>query len=357
MKCPQCGLNNLEHIDVCVKCGCLLVAGSLPEDFSPEAPRAGKLNPIRRLYWKWRRSRRIILPDDGPGTHVPFWKKPFSTSLYYGEPVPGSLLAMFLSYILPGSGQLLMGRRLRGIAFIIPAILTLLVFALAMSTYLVDGIRTCMNVYLVLQCISVFDAMPKVRASRTADIIANIIIAASIWFVCFFVINTAIPYATRYFWSGSELRIIYYNFPESCIVQYNDTLLLQKKDAYERGNIVMYTCSVPYLYNNRTRWNTNYITIGKILGVPGETVTVKNAIISVNSIELENQAELTLRPQKIPDMEWTLGTDEYFIISSTLQQRLLSRIHEERRGAVQKVKNITGQATRIVSPFARRKDL
>lgn len=356
MKCPQCGLNNLEHIEVCVKCGWLLVSGSLPEDFSPEAPRARRLNKIKRLYWKWRRSRRIILPENSFEPKIPFWKNPFK-SFSYGEPVPGSLLAMVLSFLLPGLGQLLMGRRIRGVIFIIPSLLALLCFVLAMYNYSIDTLRVSMNVFLIFQCMSVFDAMPRIRAVHVRDWFVNIMLALAVWIGCFIAVNSSVVSATHYFWEGSELRNIFYHYPDTCLIQYDDTLLIQKKDSYARGNIVMYTCSVPYLYGNSTRWNTNYITLGKIIGIPGETVSVKNDIISVDSIELENQAELTLMPRKIPDMKWTLSTDEYFIITSTIQPRLLQHIHEQRKGAVQKIDNIVGHATHIVSPFARRKEI
>ena len=73
-----------------------------------------------------------------------------------------------------------------------------------------------------------------------------------------------------------------------------------------------YTCSVPYRYGHRTGWNNHYLNIDRVIGLPGETVSVKNGLVSINSAVPENQEKLTLQPRKIPDMQWTLGTDELF---------------------------------------------
>lgn len=351
MKCPQCGLNNLEHIEVCVKCGWLLVTGSLPEDFSPETPRAGRLNKIKRLYWKWRRSRRIVLPENSYEPKVSFWKDPFK-SFSYGEPVPGSLLAMLLSFLLPGLGQLLMGRRIRGTIFIIPSLLALFTFALGMYNYSLDVVRMSVNIYLVFQSISVFDAMPRIRAVHVTDWFINIFLAVMVWVGCFIAVSNGMTSAINYFWEEGELQMVMYNYPDKCAIHSGDTILVQKKQSYSRGDIVVYT-SMPYLYGNNFRWNDDYIGIDKVIGLPGETVSVKNGRVSVNSVELDNQAELTLRTCKIPDMQWNLGGNEYFIITSIMPPLLLKRFPDSRKASVMNVDRITGRITRIVAPLGR----
>ena len=192
MKCPRCGLQNLEHVKLCVKCGRQLVGVSLPEDFSSEPSRAGWFNPVKKLYWKWRRSRRIILPENGYEVPAPLWKRLSFSSFYYGEPVPGSLLAMLLSFLLPGTGQFFLGRRLRGLAFLLPGLLALLTFILAMYNYLINTLNLAASVYLVFQCISVFDAMPRIRATRASDWLVNIFLAATVWLGCYVSINIAL---------------------------------------------------------------------------------------------------------------------------------------------------------------------
>jgi len=344
----------LEHIEVCVKCGWSLVSGSLPEDFSPETPRAGWLNKIKRLYWKWRRSRRIVLPENSYEPKVPFWKDPFR-SFSYGEPVPGSLLAMILSFLLPGLGQLLMGRRIRGTIFIIPSLLALFTFIMAMFNYSLDILRMSANIYLIFQCISVFDAMPRIRAVHVTDWFINIFLAVMVWVGCFIALNNAVTYSSNYFWEVTELRTVMYNYPVNCAIQRGDTIIVRKEKLYSRGDIIIYN-SMPYLYNNNLRWNNN-IGIDRVIALPGETVSAKNGIVSVNSLELENQTELTLQPCKIPDMQWKLGGNEYFIITSIVPPLLLKRFPDSRKATVLNTDRITGCITRVVAPLERIKKL
>lgn len=351
MKCPRCGLNNLEHVKICVKCNNVLVGLSLPENFSPEPSRAKWFNHFKRLYWKWRRSRRVILPESSYEPKTPFWKDPLK-AFYYGEPVPGSLLAMIFSFLLPGTGQFFLKRRTRGIIFIIPGLLALLTFALATYNYSLGALRMSSNIYLVFQCIAVFDAMPRVRAERVADWFVNIFLAVGVWLGCFIVMNHAVTYSTGYFWDGGELRTIMYNYPDSCLVRRGDTVLIIKEQAYSRGDIVIFN-SMPYLYGNRLIWNNNYIGVDKIIGLPGETVNVKAGIISIDSVKLDNKSKRTLLPCKIPDMQWKLGKNEYFIISSNAPQALLKRFPDVRKASVINIERINGRIARIVSPWDR----
>jgi len=355
MKCPQCGLNNLEHIKVCVKCGNLLVGGSLPEDFTPEAPRAGCLNLIKKLFWKWRRSRRVILPEKAFKAELPSWRSP-TTAFFYGEPVPGSLLAMLFSFILPGTGQFFMRRQIRGTIFLIPSLIALLTFFIALSNYSIDAVNLSANTYLVFQCMAVFDAMPRIRAIQISDWGVNIVLALMVWVCCFAAINTTITFTTDYAWEGARLRTLMYNYPEGCAIQLGDTMLFQQQDTYARGDIIMYTYTAPAFYNNSVRWN-NIAGIDKVVGLPGETASVRNGIILINSVALENQEELTVMTVKIPNMEWTLGKNEYFVITSNLPARFSKVLGGNRKATVLNVTQITARAVRIVSPFSRIRNL
>ena len=270
--------------------------------------------------------------------------------------MPGSLLAMILSFLLPGAGQFWLKRRIRGTIFIIPSLLALFTFIMAMYNYSLDILQVSANVYLMFQCISVFDAMPRVRAEHISDWFVNIFLSIAVWVGCFIAMNHAMTYSTHYFWEEGELRTIMYNYPAYCAVQHGDTVLIRKEQSYSRGDIVIIR-SMPYLYDNNMRWNNNYIGIDKVIGLPGENVSVKNGIVSINSVKLDNQSGLTLRMYKIPDMEWKLKENEYFIIPSIVPALTLKRFVENRRVTVIDVDRITGRITRIVAPWNRIKKL
>ena len=60
MKCPRCGLNNLEHVTVCVKCNLSLINSTTDKaqqlaSFFP--PRAKKINWLRKLIWTIKRQK------------------------------------------------------------------------------------------------------------------------------------------------------------------------------------------------------------------------------------------------------------------------------------------------------------
>jgi TM2 domain-containing membrane protein YozV/signal peptidase I len=358
MKCPRCGLKNLDSVKTCVKCRYQLVGISLPENFSPEPPRAGRLQRFRKLYWKWRRSRRVILPEGDYDDKTPFWKRSMFKMFYCEEPLPGSLLAVVLSFLLPGSGQFILERYRRGMIFLIPSLLAVLIFISGILAYSIGTINLAASIYLIFQCISIFDAMPRIRAQGIGDLFMNLTVAALLWLGCFVSVNIAATRTVNYFWSGIEQRNLMYDYPEDCVFRRGDTVLIRPQETYARGDIVVYTCSMPYLYGNSPRWDNDYPGIDRIIALPGETVSIKDGIVFVDSRELENQQDLTVLKCKIPDMQWKLGENEYFIFTSVVQVRaLLNVIAKSRKTTVIKHDRITGRITRITAPLERRRSL
>lgn len=358
MKCPRCGLQNLEGIEVCVKCKYQLVGLFLPEGFSPEPPRAGRLQRIRLVYWKWKRSRKVVLPENPGEKKLPFWQSPVFKMFYCEEPLPGSLLAMFMNFLLPGSGQFIMERFRRGIVFLVPAVISLIGAYLAFKDYNIGVLQFWASIFLMCQCISIFDATPRIRAYRLYDWFVNLMVAALLWFGCYAFINRSIYYSTRNLWDGVELRNIQYAYNEQCQLQAGDTVALRTMDDYQRGNIVIYQCSMPYLYDNSVRLG-NYEGIDKIVGLPGETVSVKDGVISINLMPLENQDKLTLLKCKIPDMNIKLGKEEFFIYPSIINIPIgqIRRVITNHGLTVINKNNIRGRIIRIVAPGDRRTNL
>jgi signal peptidase I len=266
---------------------------------------------------------------------------------------------MVLSLLIPGAGQFLLKRQMRGIIFMLLGFLTLLIFFLAMAQCLINIIYISASIYIILQSIAICDVSPRVRFRRTGDLLVNISIAGLVWFGCYLITNQLMTVTNNYFWPDTELRTLRYNYPKSSIIQFNDTVLIQRQQSYSRGNILVYNCPVPYIYDNNIGWNHTYTAINKVIGLPGEKIKVKDGVVFINSIELENQSKLTMIEYNIPDMQWTLNQDEYFIINANLRIRrsYVRLIAKTRKMSVININAINGRIVRIVSPFQRRKSL
>lgn len=357
MKCPRCGLNNLEHVETCVKCGLKLVVSSLPENFSPYPPRAGKLQPLRQLFWRIRRAHRVILHEPGNAPTNIFSR--VIDKLAEGiRPGSGSLGGMIMSFVVPGSGQLVMGRLVRGVLFLGAWLILLLFVLFAIITYNADMLGNTANVYLVCMCLAALDAMPKSGSySLVYAWVVNICLAMLVWLGCLVAVNVMFSGAANYLWGSSELIVLRNRFPADCPLQFGDSVACRPEALYSRGSIVFFNAWSPYTYDGKLHWNHDYRGLDRIIGLPGELITVKDGIVMVDGNELPDQTKLTLNRCKIPDMEWQLSNNEYFIVTSGGQVALTKHLADYREATVVKPDKIRGRAVRILAPASRRRSL
>lgn len=356
MKCARCGLENLEHVNYCVKCGLQLRSVSLPDGFSAEPPRGhGIRQSLRRVYWSWRRSRQVNLVDGA-------WPRKRRSLLEMldmdsSEPLWRSLAGMAASFILPGAGQFYLGRHRRGTVFIIGAFLGLFFYFMMLRTLNSGGMRGAATLYLILQNCAVFDAMPRVRLDHQGGIFRMVFLVLLIWAAGYAGINYSSDLMLRHHLGGRELLTLQYPFPRGCCLMRGDTVLLSRQPAYERGNIVMYNYETVMLRNRVALGLGNFQGIDRVIGLPGERVELRGGRLRVNGEELKTRGELMLLNVRIPDIALTLGKDEYFIFPSLINPALHEAAAGRRTALVVPLEQIRGRVMRIVSPITRMADL
>lgn len=124
-----------------------------------------------------------------------------------------------------------------------------------------------------------------------------------------------------------------------------DDLLMVRKDAYRqrgprRGDVVLFV----------REGEPDYF-VKRVVGLPGETIIVASSWVNINGKWLEEPYTANQRVRERP-LRWVLGADEYFLLGD-------NRSHSEDSrdfGAVKR-SQITGLATSIIAPAARRSRL
>lgn len=87
--------------------------------------------------------------------------------------------------------------------------------------------------------------------------------------------------------------------------------------------------------------------IKRIVGLPGETITIKNSVVSVTKLdETITIDEAYITDRTVPDLEKVLGDDEYFVMGDNREFSSDSRVW----GALPK-DHIKGRALIRVLPF------
>lgn len=116
--------------------------------------------------------------------------------------------------------------------------------------------------------------------------------------------------------------------------------------GYGRGDIVI----VREPANSPVRRGRRDFVVKRVIGIPGDTLSVRAGQVFVNGAELEQsfitEAGVALGTDTVP--EFTLGEDEYFILGDNRTNSADSRLY----GPVPFV-SIAGRATAVVRPPRR----
>ncbi|MDY5578207.1 MAG: signal peptidase I [Lachnospiraceae bacterium] len=124
----------------------------------------------------------------------------------------------------------------------------------------------------------------------------------------------------------------------------NHDIIIVSKIAYEKGEPERFDVAVfDYRYDTDTKY------IKRIIGLPGETVEIKNNSIYINSEELKEYYGVYDEDKHLEDYPaYTLKSDEYFVLGDNRDHSVDSRSGDV--GAVNK-SMLVGRAVFRIWPF------
>lgn len=381
MKCPRCGLNNLELMEVCIKCKFSLV--NIVEEkvqqlvkFSP--PRATNYNWIKKLYWAIKRQKYF------DGNYARILRKSQRTSSFQNNIM---FKNVYLSYnigdlfmkspiiitnlLIPGLGHFLSKQKKMGSILCLITAVTIITLFIAMTLYSYLVTVIFLNILIMIQIFSTYNIFTKFQATDDSlwiagaeRIIANLLLILGISFCCIYLTYN---YSYHFFSNISGTYFANNRVLHNILINMNkfkngDRVVFVPKSEYMRHDLVLYQGNLPIRGmqhgNNMSsieyKKNDNF---DRIIGLPNEKVTIKKGIIYINNIKLSSQDETTIVNSKIADCEVTLKNNEYFIYPSYLENIFFREaVNDEGLYLVSK-NQIIGKAFKIIAPSNRIKVL
>lgn len=271
------------------------------------------------------------------------------------------LIALLLSVLITGLGQIYSGRKSRGIVFFVVNLSTLAVlYALAADPKIVNGIEWLICYLLLIAFVvwNYFDAYvcakeynetnrKKYKIPQLKSVLLQVTIAVILFF--------------------NPVRMLYTYFVETFVVQpfsmpthsMENTIhmgdrLLVDKTAYgasdpKRGDLVCYT----QIYNNKT-----LIFVKRCIGVPGDRLEMKNKVLYLNGIKTDEPYVMHQDPKVYPASEAPrdnfgpviVPAGSFFVMGDNRDASADSRFS----GFVKK-ESVKGRAIKIYLPFERAK--
>lgn len=341
IKCIKCGLENLDHVSICVECGNPLIQD---EDTKAELilypPRAGKFKFFRIFFYK-------ILRNTGSlNTKQPEKNENEHNGRPWGELLLD--LADFkwaLASVIPGFGHVLQKRYYR--AFMFFALwLACILFGIFFYGRIISNI--CFGCAIAIHASAAFDCLPlslpffnNIRSR--VSIMASLLIFTIICYYLFFNIVNDRIFGTWINYARAEPFFLR-----------GDFLLVQRQDNYKRGDIVF--------YETHGQWGSRgydanfYIPPGiffdRIVGLPGENIEIIKGKIFVNDKPL-NPEYYPIKQDMVRDMKVVLAENQYFIYDSLSPRQNQFPIELLRLHNVVEEDNIQGRAFMIYAPLSR----
>jgi hypothetical protein len=287
MQCNQCHFENMPGLTRCFKCGSVLVA-SEPLDVNP---------PRMRRWKKPLRDFNRMIRGSGVAWQIPrpAWIKSVADDIFLGMVVS----------VIPGLGHYLYGR-LRSVIWLLLIWLLLILGCIFMYgssvAMFLFGLAIGLHGWIAISC-SYLEHQKEF--SRRVGVMAVLCLVF------------AFLYYTASGWIFSDFVGQYsaMNF-ESYKVKYGDFLLarhsLLHKQLLLPGDLVL--AHAAYVGGHDGLFDRNEaLVVGQIIGVPDDTVTVKEGVYSLNDKTLDRARFPVPRWLQNADISVTIPAESYFL--------------------------------------------
>ncbi|MBF0118415.1 MAG: hypothetical protein HQK79_06230 [Desulfobacterales bacterium] len=338
MECPKCGLNNMPGSTTCFQCGANFTEnrGTIIT-FPPRSKKSGIKQSLQRYSGYNRLSifKNINLYQNNFFFFLPHMAKGF------------------LSVIIPGFPQYLNRQLLKGLFFTSLVIVSILIWLFCFINYFQSfpSFSTILPIFLIFLT-AIFDgtffSIPEdIRKNFQIEHYLGLLafISAGL-FLCFHILFLPLNNRFIYFTINQDFPISVYPFN-------NGDKVIGRKDAYnnrlpERGDIVFY--------------NNNFI--GKIIGLPSESIIFEKNKIFINDEQIFGEIYYLTNPNDVNAWEKSLNNDKSKIIKNNYYLAIsfgaYYQNHQFQRQLIFTAipKNIIkAKCTQIVFPKNRRKSL
>ena len=212
------------------------------------------------------------------------------------------------------------------------------------------------------------NVIPKFRSTINTSMvqnyeafIANALVALLVFFACaMFTFNYSFPFICNIIGSDFNNNVVLdtINAADYTFIT-GDRVSISPQEEYKRGDIVLYTKLLPtaaVMHNGRidgqrTQLTDNY---DKVIGCPGEKVTIKDGIIFINDKKIIPQNKLSISNITMYiDCEVTLKKDEYFVYPSMYRDRYFKTIIKNQELYLVNKQDIRGRISAIIAPTSR----
>lgn len=306
MKCPACGFENFDRAVKCVRCQALLMQQTVVDS---DVPRAKSRRRLRNWWYGCLRAWGFRWQKDGSVVES-WWQQHFgrgrlSFERLEDEPLLLAVLFLPLSLLLPSSVQFMLGRRYRGICFLLMALFGVAAIFLLMGTrFYLLGFYTLVMAQTCAFC----DLIVIRQWSMMRRLVVSLIVSMTLFYGLFYMQTRVLDRTLR----AHELMMIPQYYLDGELIG-GMIVRMERRAQYQVGDIVLLTNEWRQRrgYANRG----DYQIIDRLLAKGENTLKIKqNRLIFENG---EVNLMMPLNPAwRGPEMEIKLHTGEYALFRS-----------------------------------------
>jgi len=340
IECGKCGLQNLDHVTVCIECGNSLIqdiSDSQEQVYFPA--RAGKYKNIRLLFYKIRRNTGAL--DINKPNPVAQVDSSYLNKFLLDLPDYKGAAAS----IIPGLGHVIQKRFLRGFIFF-ALWLACLLFGILFYGRVFSNF--CFGCAIAIHASAAFDCLPLSLPffNNIQSRVGMMLSLMALSLVCYY---------GGFSFINARLFGVWINLNRAApVLMKGDFILIRRQTEYKRGDIVFYHTAGHGI--NMGQDVNFFIAAGtyfdRIIGLPGEKIEIIKGKILINNNPLGDKF-YPINKTNVRDMTLTLKENQYFIYDSLTPSQHQFPINLLRLHNTVNEDNIRGSAFMIYAPLSR----